>query len=160
MPSSRGSSQPRDWTHISCSSALQVDSLPTEPPGKPIFNILRILKFLFKAKMLFCYTRHKPYFLWSAQSIPLGVLIVNIYIIMTILLILWIKACTFCRCISSKNTSSEFLWGSPSMHYQSGCQYQLFTKIYSCLSWDIGNMVCGNIWCICIRHTSFGRMTI
>ena len=113
----QGSSQLRDWTHISCFSALQVDSLPTEPPGKPIFNILRILNFLFKAKMPFCYTRHKPWFLWNAQSIPLGVPIVNIYIIMTIFLILWIKACTFCRCISSKNTSSEFLWGSLSMHY-------------------------------------------
>ena len=40
MPSSRGSSQPRDWTQVSC---MQVDSLPTEPPGKPIkfaYNIL------------------------------------------------------------------------------------------------------------------------
>ena len=31
MPSCKGSSRPRDRTHIS----LQVDSLPTEPPGKP-----------------------------------------------------------------------------------------------------------------------------
>ena len=31
MPSSRGSSQPRDRTR---SPALQADSLPTEPPGK------------------------------------------------------------------------------------------------------------------------------
>ena len=34
MPSSMGSSQPRDQTHVS-SPALQVDSLPAEPPGKP-----------------------------------------------------------------------------------------------------------------------------
>ena len=32
MPSSRGSSQPRDQTQA---STLQVDSLPSEPPGKP-----------------------------------------------------------------------------------------------------------------------------
>ena len=33
MPSSRGSSQPRDRTQVS--PALQVDSWPSEPPGKP-----------------------------------------------------------------------------------------------------------------------------
>ena len=33
IPSSRGSSQPRDQTQV---SPLQVDSLPAEPPGKPI----------------------------------------------------------------------------------------------------------------------------
>ena len=32
MPSSRGSSQPRDQTQV---STLQVYSLPSEPPGKP-----------------------------------------------------------------------------------------------------------------------------
>ena len=32
LPSSRGSSQPRDWTQVPTS---QVDSLLTEPPGKP-----------------------------------------------------------------------------------------------------------------------------
>ena len=35
IPFSRGSSRPRDQTHISCISALQADSLPAEPPGKP-----------------------------------------------------------------------------------------------------------------------------
>ena len=31
---SRGSSQPRDWTHVSCTFlSLQVDSLPLRPPG-------------------------------------------------------------------------------------------------------------------------------
>ena len=29
---SRGSSQPRDWTWVPC---MQVDSLPSKPPGKP-----------------------------------------------------------------------------------------------------------------------------
>jgi len=33
IPFSRGSSQPRDWSHIS--PALQADSLLSEPPGKP-----------------------------------------------------------------------------------------------------------------------------
>ena len=32
FPFSRGSSQPRDWTQF---PALQADSLPAEPPGKP-----------------------------------------------------------------------------------------------------------------------------
>ena len=32
IPSSRRSSQPRNWTQV---SALQVDCLPSEPPGKP-----------------------------------------------------------------------------------------------------------------------------
>ena len=36
IPFSRGSSQPRDWTW---SSALWADSLPSEPPGKPIFKV-------------------------------------------------------------------------------------------------------------------------
>ena len=31
IPFSRGSSQPRDWTQVSCIAA---DSLPSEPPGK------------------------------------------------------------------------------------------------------------------------------
>ena len=39
MPSSRGSSWPRDWSHVSASPALQVDILPTEPPGKPEFEV-------------------------------------------------------------------------------------------------------------------------
>ena len=33
MPSSRGSSQPRDQTRV---SSLQGDSSPSEPPGKPL----------------------------------------------------------------------------------------------------------------------------
>ena len=33
MPSSRRSSQPRNWTQVS--PTLQADSLPSEPPGKP-----------------------------------------------------------------------------------------------------------------------------
>ena len=37
MPSSKGSSRSRDWTHVSCSPALRMDSLPTEPPGKPTY---------------------------------------------------------------------------------------------------------------------------
>ena len=35
MLSCRGPSRPRDQTH----PALQADSLPTEPPGKPVFKI-------------------------------------------------------------------------------------------------------------------------
>ena len=35
MPFSRGSSQPRDWTHTSCLLHWQEGSSPLAPPGKP-----------------------------------------------------------------------------------------------------------------------------
>ena len=35
MPSSRGSSQPRDWTHASCGSYVAGRSFTAEPLGKP-----------------------------------------------------------------------------------------------------------------------------
>ena len=40
FPFFRGSSQLRDQTHVSWAPALQVDSLPSEPPGKPIKKML------------------------------------------------------------------------------------------------------------------------
>ena len=36
---SRGSSQPRDQTHVSCLLHWQVCSLPLAPPGKPLIDI-------------------------------------------------------------------------------------------------------------------------
>ena len=36
--SSRGSSQPRDQTHVFCVSLIATSSLPTEPTGKPSFR--------------------------------------------------------------------------------------------------------------------------
>ena len=39
VPSSRGSSRPRDWTSISCLVHGQVDSLPLVPPGKPSWDL-------------------------------------------------------------------------------------------------------------------------
>ena len=36
MPSSRGSSWPRDQTHVSCGSCLAGRFVTTEPPGKPL----------------------------------------------------------------------------------------------------------------------------
>ena len=39
----RGSSWPRDWTTSPVSPALQADSLPTEPSGKPQANIVSVL---------------------------------------------------------------------------------------------------------------------
>jgi len=36
MPTSRGSSWPRDWTHVSCLLHWQVNSLPPAPLGKSI----------------------------------------------------------------------------------------------------------------------------
>ena len=35
MPSSRGSSWPRDWTNVSCGSCIAGRFFTTEPPGKP-----------------------------------------------------------------------------------------------------------------------------
>ena len=37
IPSSRGSSWPRDWTRVSCLLHWQVGSLPLAPPWKPLF---------------------------------------------------------------------------------------------------------------------------
>ena len=47
MPSSRGSSQPRDQTQV---SFLQADSLPSEPPRK----YLLFMKVLILQMLLFC----------------------------------------------------------------------------------------------------------
>ena len=45
MLSSRGSSQPRDWTQLSfCLLHWQVSSLSLAPPGKPLVSILETLK--------------------------------------------------------------------------------------------------------------------
>ena len=41
MPSSRGSSRPRDQTHVSCSSYIADGSFTTEPPGKTRAGIIR-----------------------------------------------------------------------------------------------------------------------
>ena len=38
MPSSRGSSRPRDRTYVSCLLHWQAGSLPQGPPGKPSLN--------------------------------------------------------------------------------------------------------------------------
>ena len=38
MPSSRGSSSPRDWTQVSCSSCISGRFFTTVPPGKPIYT--------------------------------------------------------------------------------------------------------------------------
>ena len=43
MPSSRRFSQPRDQTKVSC---MQMDSLPSEPPGKPENTGVGSLSFL------------------------------------------------------------------------------------------------------------------
>ena len=39
LPSSRGPSQPRDWTQVSCLLHWQTDSLPLAPPGRHLINI-------------------------------------------------------------------------------------------------------------------------
>ena len=48
MPSSRESSQPKDWTQVSLQSALQADSLSSEPPGK--LSVLEENKYCRKKK--------------------------------------------------------------------------------------------------------------
>ena len=42
MPSSRGSSRPRDQTCIFCSSCNAGGFFTTEPPGKPFSNLTRL----------------------------------------------------------------------------------------------------------------------
>ena len=44
IPSSRGSSRPRDWTHISCLLHWQAGSLPLALPGKPTVGYYSVLK--------------------------------------------------------------------------------------------------------------------
>ena len=55
MPSSRESSQPRDWTLV---SSLQADSLPPEPPGKPTLyprvDLLRDYLWLVSMHTIWC----------------------------------------------------------------------------------------------------------
>ena len=41
MPSSRGSSQPKNWTQVTC---IEANSLPTEPPGKPLLCTASLIK--------------------------------------------------------------------------------------------------------------------
>ena len=43
MPSSRGSSQPRDWTPVSCGSCIAGSFFTTEPLGKPMCLMLCII---------------------------------------------------------------------------------------------------------------------
>ena len=38
MTSSRGSSQPRGWTHVSCGSCIAGRFFTAEPPGKPLLE--------------------------------------------------------------------------------------------------------------------------
>ena len=47
MPSSRGSSQPRDWTHISCLLHWQVGFLPLVLLGKPYTMVTTKLKCMY-----------------------------------------------------------------------------------------------------------------
>ena len=43
MPSSRGSSGPRDWAHVFCLGHWQVGCLTLVPPGKPLHCIIHVL---------------------------------------------------------------------------------------------------------------------
>ena len=46
MPSSRGNSQPRDWTWVS--QTLQADSLPAELPGNPKIRLFQVNEGIYK----------------------------------------------------------------------------------------------------------------
>ena len=52
MPSSRGSSQPRDRTQVSSFAAPQADSLSTEPPGRPWVALTARCFFLWRTLLL------------------------------------------------------------------------------------------------------------
>ena len=56
MPSSRGSSQPQMEPR---SPALQVDSLSSEPPGKPLMLYILYLKYFNKKKKNLLYPKGK-----------------------------------------------------------------------------------------------------
>ena len=60
IPFSRGSSQPRDWTHISCVSCIAGGFFTTEPPGKSLRNSVLIFKVV-KENIKFC--------LWNKELI-------------------------------------------------------------------------------------------
>ena len=64
MPSSRGSSWSRDWTHVSlCLLHWQVGSLPLAPPGKPIFIISSaVLDFTNHLYSSWCFTLFHTWF--------------------------------------------------------------------------------------------------
>ena len=49
VPSSRGSSRPRNWTHVSRLSCTVAGSLPTEPSGKPPTSSYPTFKTLLKS---------------------------------------------------------------------------------------------------------------
>ena len=61
MPSSRESSNPGIEPESPASPALQVDSLPTEPPGKPLnmldSNITQVFSCLFNVGKMFYYLK-------------------------------------------------------------------------------------------------------
>ena len=44
MPSSRGSSPPRDQTYVSCGSCIAGRFFTTEPPGNPLWTVLDLSK--------------------------------------------------------------------------------------------------------------------
>ena len=56
MPSSRRSSQPRDRTRV---SSLQVDSLPSEPPGKPLTRMVKLNRVL-RVNLLYFLSQMSP----------------------------------------------------------------------------------------------------
>ena len=55
MPSSRGSSPPRDWTHVSTSCALSGGFFATKPPGKPW-----VCPLLQTKSVICCVWTHRP----------------------------------------------------------------------------------------------------
>ena len=82
IPFSRGSSQPRDWTQVSC---LQADTLSSEPPGSDFIQTTQVqflgrellITSLFKtthcyfSKIIFCHFREDVIFRFkSSRSIP------------------------------------------------------------------------------------------
>ena len=70
MPSSRGSSWPRDWTHVSCLLPWYMGSLPLAPPGEPIIYIyVCVYFFLFPP-----YEENVPFLSFKALLAPTATL--------------------------------------------------------------------------------------
>ena len=60
ITSSRGSSQPRDWTHVSCVSCIGRQIFTTEPPGKPYLYLSYIYAAAAAKSLQSCLTLCNP----------------------------------------------------------------------------------------------------
>ena len=73
MPSSRGSSQPRDQTHLLCLLHWQAGSLPLAPPGKPL-----VRKTYFWGEKLLYETTLWQFFILAFNTFSKGIFLIEV----------------------------------------------------------------------------------